>query len=291
MAPTRSVTMPVFNKAVPTHHANLMMQYMVGIKLRSMLPHIILSGFNMPDWDISHPHVDAQRYKRKCDLSPEQHVEFVRIQYLANAGVFDYFNWHGYGQRLDNFPQKDICRALFHQDDSIGKAYDADHIVCPVRGGEVMTGVHPGYPVVPVDFYEEVIREKRLRPVFMGQISDNVYVDELRRRFPDAVFHPSQGPVADFQTIRKARNIILSVSTFAWLAAWLSDAETIVMPLFGIFDSKAFPYHDLVPVAERQYEFYDFPVQPAVELSQLIEAHRQISGLWKPVSADNLMRF
>lgn len=287
----RAVLPPVFHKAVPTHHANLMIQYMVAIKLRSMIPHLILSDFNLPDWGISNPFVHPHCYRRRCELSPEHHVEFVRIQYLANTGAFDYFNWHGYGQRMDNFPQREICRSLFHRNDIEGENFGDDFVVCPIRGAEVLTAVHPGYPVVPADFYEDVISTSGLRPVFIGQISDNIYTSELRRRFPDAIFIPSMGPIGDFQTIRNSANIILSISTFAWLAAWLSDAKTIVMPLFGIFDRKSFPYHDLVPIADDRYSFFDFPAQEAVRLEQLVEAHRRISGQWSATSPSELVRF
>ena len=84
----------------------------------------------------------------------------------------------------------------------------------------------------------------------------------------------------DFQTIRKAKHISLPVSTFAWLAAWLSEAATIVLPVFGMYDTKLFSLHDLLPIGEISYRFYQFPEQPAVPLDQMEEAHAMIDRKW-----------
>lgn len=282
---------PIFHRSIPTHHANLMMQYMVANKLKSYIPDIKLSNFDMTEWGIAHPPLPTHELGPHCDLGSEQHMDFNRIRYLADTGAFRVFNWRGYGQRMDNFPELDMCRSLFRRGGLTYKVFGDEYVVCPIRGAEVLTAVHPGYTIVPVDFYEEIIAASRLRPVFMGQIDDNCYTQELRRRFPDAIFMPSTGALSDFQTIRSAANIIISVSTFAWLAAWLSEAKSIVMPLYGIFDHKAFPFHDLVPFNDNRYKFYEFPNQAAVILDDLMESHRCISGQWSHVSPRQIVRF
>lgn len=283
--------LPIFHRSISTHHANLMMQYMVAIKLKSYIPGVKLSNFDIPDWGIAHPPLPTHGLGPHCELGSEQHMEFNRIKYMADTGAFKVFNWHGYGQRMDNFPDLDVCRSLFRNSGASYQVFGDEYVVCPVRGAEVLSAVHPGYTIVPADFYEEVIRTSGLKPVFMGQIDRNIYTDELRRRFPDAQFISSSGAVSDFQTIRSAANIIISVSTFSWLAAWLSEAKSIVMPLYGIFDHKAFPFHDLVPFSDSRYKFYEFPKQAAVSLGDLMESHRRISGQWSHVSPKQIVRF
>ena len=76
--------------------------------------------------------------------------------------------------------------------------------------------------LIPPDFYEALLAETGLAPVFMGQIEDTPYLRTLRTRFPKARFLPSLGAAMDFARIRAARFIVPSISTFSWLAAWLS---------------------------------------------------------------------
>ena len=96
--------------------------------------------------------------------------------------------------------------------------------MCPVRAGEIVDGAFGHYPLTPVAFYAELVERTGLRPVFMGQTEPNAYTDRLRQQFPDAQFLASLGPERDFALIRRSKNIVVGVSTFVWLAAWLSHA-------------------------------------------------------------------
>jgi hypothetical protein len=65
-------------------------------------------------------------------------------------------------------------------------------------------------------------------------------VTTLLRRYAGEV--QSLGAVADFQFVRAARKVLMSVSTFAWMAAWLSEADRIYFPLgspYPLFDQSA----------------------------------------------------
>lgn len=278
----------VLHMASPTHYANLMMRVMVARKLAEHVPGLAVSNVDLPYWGIHAPSLPARPHDRVCALRHEQHVPFERIRYLAEAGIVTRVDWYGYGQRLENFPDKASCRALFTADPAVGVELPDDCLLCPIRAGEILDAIHPGYTVVPVEFYEEIVEETGLTPVFMGQTGDNAFIRKLRARFPRAEVLPHVGALEDFQTIRKAKNIVLPVSTFAWLAAWLSQARTIVLPIFGIFDPRLYSLHELLPIAEPAYRFYRFPEQPAVALAELDEAHRAIRGQWHRVTVDEL---
>jgi hypothetical protein len=75
-------------------------------------------------------------------------------------------------------------------------------------------------------------------------------VTALLRRFPGEVH--SLGAVADFQFVRAARTVLMSVSTFAWMAAWLSVAERIYFPLGS-------PYPLFDPMPDRRLIVFDDP--------------------------------
>lgn len=265
--------------ASPTHYANLMIRYMVATKLATLCPGLVISGVHMPYWGIALPAVDLRDGERCFSLVAEQHVPFERMAYLWRSGIFSRFEWHGYGQRMENFPDKPTCRNLFSTEVR-GRRLSEDCVACPVRGAEILHAIHPGYTTVPVDFYSEIVEASGLTPVFFGQTEDNLYTRALRDRFPRSEFLPHEGVLQDFQTIRNAANIILPVSTFAWLAAWLSDAKRIVLPVFGIFDPKVFGLHDLLPLGESAYEYHQFPPEPAVPLAELEDAHRRLKGRW-----------
>ena len=109
-------------------------------------------------------------------------------------------------------------------------------------------------------------------------------------RFPQAEFRPSAGALADFELIRRSANIVLSVSTFSWLAAWLSAASLIVAPMTGFLNPFQDRDVDLVPVDDPRYRWVLFPINYAAPVAMLEEAHGPMRGLWRLVSAATVSR-
>ncbi len=271
----------------------MMIKYMAGLKLKQRIPDVILSNFSMPFWKLEHPPLPKRDGDIVVSATDEQRLDMQRIEYLHRSGLAHRVEWTGYGQRMENFPELAVCRKVFShlETDPLGETFDQTHLVCPVRGGEIFDGRHGGYTLLPAAFYRDLAGQLGLQPVFIGQLEDNVYVDALRRTLPDAIFAASGGPMWDFQTIRKARNIVVPVSTFAWVAAWLSDAQQIVLPVYGLFNPQQFTEHDLLPLADPRYTFYQFPVHWAVPVDQVLEAHRSLEGQWQATSPDKFIRF
>jgi hypothetical protein len=46
----------------------------------------------------------------------------------------------------------------------------------------------------------------------------------------------SGSELEDFNALRASANLVLSVSSYAWWAGWLSNASQIFFPIAGIFD-------------------------------------------------------
>lgn len=277
----------VFHLSTPTHYGNLMIQYMVARRVAALCPGMAISNVHLPVWGIELP-ILAPRHDRCLTLPAEQNVPLARIEYLHRNRMFYRYEWWGWGQRMENFPERDLCRQMF-QAEAQGFPVPDDCVACPIRGGEVLHAVHSGYPTVPIDFYSDMVERLGLTPVFFGQLEENSFVSALRKRFPQGQFLPKMSALDDFQTIRNARNIILPVSTFAWLAAWLSHAEQIILPVFGLFDPALYPLHDLLPVSESAYSFYQFPPEPAVPLAELAEVHARMKGQWREVEPLSLI--
>lgn len=114
---------------------------------------------------------------------------------------------------------------------------------------------------MPVQFYVRIVEQTGLRPVFLGQIQEGRYLDEIRRAFPDAAIIPARDVLADFQAMRKSKNIVLSLSSFSWLAAWFSDADRIHLPVFGFLNPRQRPDINCLPVGDSRYSFYLLPVR------------------------------
>jgi hypothetical protein len=132
-----------------------------------------------------------------------------------------------------------------------------DEILLNVRADEILKARHRDYGPLGLGFYAAVLRETGLKPVFMGQLGDDPYSQLLRTSFPGARFLPSQGVAGDFQAMRQARHLALSVSTFSWAAGWLSEAESLHMPLTGFYHPSQRPDIDLCPVEDARFRFYD----------------------------------
>ena len=82
----------------------------------------------------------------------------------------------------------------------------------------------------------------------------------------------------------------MPISTFAWMAAWLSNASTIFLPVYGLFNPNQFPDHDLLPLGDRRYRFYEFPIHHAVPVENFMAAHKDLEGAWHPIPAVSLVR-
>ena len=96
-----------------------------------------------------------------------------------------------------------------------------------------------------------------MRGPFPGLACPSPYTDALRRRYRDARFLPVSSPAADFQTLRCARRLVLSISSFAWLAAWLSESATAIhLPVAGLFDPRR-GRQNLLPLGDPRYRFWD----------------------------------
>lgn len=269
-----------FHNAREDHHANLMIKYLAAVKLAHQLGCLRLSNFKMPYWGIDIPALEEAEARKKITLGDQLFINSNRVKYLIEDVGVDWIDWLGYGQRMELLPDRAFSSSQFQPPHEAGETFGDGYLVCPVRAGDILNGGHSGYTLLPVSFYKDLAAMTSLKLAFTGQTEPNPYTDQLRKAFPDALFLPSQGALADFQTIRRAQNIVVSVSTFSWLAAWLSNARQIILPMYGLFNRHQFPAHDLLPVGDPRYQFYQFPIQNAVPLSELELAHRAIDGEW-----------
>lgn len=173
---------------------------------------------------------------------------------------------------VDNFGFLETARNLIPRLSSPVETASKNEILINVRGAETLAATHRDYGPVPVSFYELVCDHTGKDPVFLGQLGNDFYSDLLRQRFPRARFIPSQGLLEDFEAMRQSTYLVLSLSTFSWLAGWFSDATEIFMPLIGFFNPIQRPDAWLLPRNDGRYRYFQFPLREWVASEAQIKA-------------------
>ena len=263
---------------------NRMIQYLAALALASRVPGSRVVQVHLPEWGIQIPPVPPGDDRMEVVTTPA--IELDRLAADLRAGTLDRVDVRTYAQRLGNFLPHAAYRRLFPGPALQGTG--AGELLCNIRQGDILDARHPDYVLLPIDFYADLVAQTGLSPVFMGQLEDSPYARALRARFPAARFLPSQGAVADFTFIRASRHVVPAISTFSWLAAWLSDAESIHLPVLGLFNPAQARSTDLVPLDDPRYRFFAFPHHYAVPVDGFAEAHAAIRRLWRQMRPEAL---
>ncbi len=263
---------------------NRMIQYLAALALASRVPDARVVQIHLPEWGIQIPPVPEGQDRIEVVTIPA--LELDRLAAALRAGALDRVDLRTYAQRVANFLPPAAYRHLFPGPAVQGTG--AGELLCNIRQGDILDARHPDYVLLPIDFYADLAAQTGLAPVFMGQLDPSPYLHALRDRFPTARFLPSQGAVADFAFIRASRHIVPAISTFSWLAAWLSEAQTIHLPVAGLFNPAQARSTDLVPLDDPRYRFVAFPHHYAVPVARFPEAHAAIRRLWRDMRPDAL---
>jgi hypothetical protein len=237
--------------------ANRMFQLMLAHELRNRAGVGRIAGYHLPLWGLVSPLPEAA--PEPFAILVNHAYDLDQAAYLLRGGTVRAILIQGWGMRLAYHKSPQPYRELF-QTSARGHALRDDELLIHVRGEDILNLHHPYYFPMPFSFYEEVIATTGLRPVFMGQLGDNRYSDALRRRFAGAKFLPQRSTIEDFTTIREAPHVVLSISSFSWLAAWLSEkALSVHMPVYGLFEPRNRQTF-LLPVDDQRWRFYAIDV-------------------------------
>ena len=165
----------------------------------------------------------------------------------------------GYFQRYEYYkPYKSVIKNDWLYTKPRYKFKD-DEICISVRAGDIWKNnsneiIHPDYMALPFSYYKSIIESKSWSKIhIVTEDKDDLMVAKLVKDY-QAVVH-ADSVEDDFNTLRSSMNIALSISTFSWWAAWLSDAHSIFMPRIGLFDPNTRPDINLVVDDEARYEY------------------------------------
>jgi len=261
--------------------ANQMAQFMLAREIQmSCGTDVIVRGYHMPEWGLdAGPDGAGPRSNLSIGSS------LTRVNYLS-AMIDRYrpvtLELDGVVQRVGNYGNIDQYRNIFPLRQGEGVPIGDDCILTHIRAGDVSAPSHNSYGPIPISYYQYLISVTKLRPVFIGEISPSPYIEALASKFPKAEFVGGASAFDDFQTMRRARHLAISVSSFSWLAALLSNAETIHVPLAGLLDPRARPDVDLLPLGDPRYRFHNVSAGAWHNRYSDIFAHRCDFG---PISA------
>lgn len=120
--------------------------------------------------------------------------------------------------------------------------------------------VHGAHCALPFSFYQSILEQPHWDNIYIVTADpDDLMVLKVARQFSAHV--QSSSVDDDFNFLMSSPNVVLSVSTFSWWAAWLSDAKRIFFPISGLFDPSFRPDINLVPDDEPRYQFIGFKNQ------------------------------
>jgi hypothetical protein len=250
-----------------------------------------LPEWGLPEWGWESPVQDhAGALEGIAVIEKYEQFDLRLLSDRLNSGEYEEVLILDFLQDLRFYHGPGHYRSLFQprERDTVDlPTFSDQELVINIRGGEILAGIDH-YPIVPVAFYQDIVEKTGLRPVLMGQLDQSPYLDRLLLAFPDARTIPSQGPMRDFQMVRSATHIVPSVSTFSWLASWLSNARTIHLPLLGFFNPGHIRQVNLLPLDEIRWRFYLFPVTYGVPVADMLRFHDQTGRNWRRIPPEQI---
>lgn len=133
---------------------------------------------------------------------------------------------------------------------------DGSPLVVHIRAGDILDNHNRLYRAIEPELIRETAAQLNRKVAFIGQLEESDLVRQLRQEFPAAIFAYTGSACLDFAIIRQARFLLLSTSTFAWLAAWLSEeSQCIVLPRTGLFSPTEAPEINLIDCSDKRFYF------------------------------------
>lgn len=267
---------------------NRMMQYMAAVGLSRVIDGAYIEAVHLPEWGesfvFSHPAVETDNVLRVSDN--ELSLSFIDDNLDRTAPAVIHLT--EFAQKIDLFGDHGFFQDVFSQRENVDINFSDDELVVSIRAGELLEGLEQ-YPLIPIDFYRRVQNETGLRLVFVGQMAEDGYSQDLRDAFPDARFIPHVTPMQDFELLRRAKNVVVGISTFSFLATWLSDAKKIILPLWGFFSVPCYlGAIDLLPLNDSRYDFWFFPYVPGLPEAQMRTISSQVIDRSRPIGVDEI---
>ena len=211
---------------------NNLFQYALG-RLLAERKGVALKAQPIPGFPGTQEQVSGDRMEDNV-LEVDRHVVSMD-QLLAHQGKVVLNGWF---QRYEYYKddKEKIAEWLRTEPCDLCCRPGVDDLVMHVRLGDVVDLPRwtSCYCVVSASWCKRIIeRELRNRLYIVTEDPTHRYLEAFGKYDPIIV---SSDVLHDFCFLKASKRIILSVSTFAWWAAWLSEATEIYLPMAGLWN-------------------------------------------------------
>lgn len=246
---------------------NRALQYLTAAGVAARVPEAEIRNLFLDMWGWHEPAPRPPAWE-SAGTGDRYHLDVEGLAHCLETNEVNAVCIEGYTFHLEHYPSRAACRALFPA--AVGaetvQGFGPHELVCSIRGGEILRAQHPDYFPLPPAYYVKLQEESGLDLVFYGQLGDDPYSQALRAAFPRARFVQGVNQNHVFEVLRRSANLALSISTFAWLAAWLGEAARVYVPVGGMFNPVQHPDQLYLPVDEPSFRYVLLPPVKAVDL-------------------------
>jgi len=266
----RSVGSPTIHLFPRGNTANRALQYLTAESMRTEFPEAVIENLQLPEWGRLQVQPPPPLARAARTGQTQFRIDIPGLADCLRRRVVDTVIIDGFTFNIDQYPPRAEAKRLLGETPEGAEAhgFGARELVCNVRGGEILQGVHPNYLPLPPGYYRMLAEQSGLDLVFFGQLGEDAYSHSLREAFPKARFVAGRSPGYDFDTLRRSVHIAPAISTFSWLAAWLSEAETIYLPLGGMFNPIQAVDLMFLPLDAPEYRYVLLPYQKMFDISR-----------------------
>lgn len=146
--------------------------------------------------------------------------------------------------------------ALQQRAQAFHAGFETSPLVVHIRAGDILDGHNRLYKTMQPELIHSTAEVLNRQIVFVGQLEESSLTQKLKHAFPNATFAHTGSAGLDFAIIRQSRFLLLSTSTFAWLAAWLSErSECIIVPKTGMYSPEDAPEINLIDCSDKRFHF------------------------------------
>jgi hypothetical protein len=272
-----------------------MIEYAFARNLQSLIGPSEIVGVKLPEWGIQNEIKDVG-YDAEFVISDSEPFSLRSLASDVNSYKCAKIVSKGFFQDVELLPPQSLVRDSIFPLSDVGddRSFGEEFLVINIRAGDILRGV-AWYPIVPVEFYKYLVEKTCLRPVFVGQIDSGLYGSQLREAFPNAEFISTGVPLRDFSILRRSKNICIAVSTFSWLAAWISNASNVFFPVLGfLHPTLAICYGaevsqaNLVLTEDTRVRFYLFPLTFGLPELEMLKYYAKVGVCWREIPAKQI---
>ena len=182
----------------------------------------------------------------------------INLEEILNDKTPRYICLNGFFQRYEYYKAyKDNILNWINIKQNISIIPSKNDLVLHVRGGDLLEGPYNNvHPPCPFAYYKNIIENSSYDKLYIvTEKESDIVAQKIKSVFNGIII--SNSVIEDFNFLLNAENIVLSLSTLAWWAAWLGKAKTAHFPRIGMWHSDTYRNNLDLEVDEDRYIYHN----------------------------------